>query len=66
MPVAEMLLDSAADFEYLGMLDGYSGHNQIYIAEEDVSKTAFRWSGAFSCYEWIMMPFGLKNVGACY
>jgi len=41
MPVAEMLVDSTAGFEYLSMLDGYSGYNQIFIAEEDVSKTAF-------------------------
>ena len=41
MPVAEMLVDSAAGHEYLSMLDGYSGYNQIFIAEEDVSKTAF-------------------------
>jgi len=46
MPVAEMLVDSAAKFEYLTMLDGYSGYNQIFIAEEDVSKTAFRCLGA--------------------
>jgi hypothetical protein len=66
MLVAEMLVDSAAGFEYLSMLDGYSGYNQIYIAEEDVSKTAFRFPWALGCYEWIMMPFGLKNDGACY
>ena len=42
MPVAEMLVDSAAGFEYLSMLDGYSGYNQIFIADEDVPKTAFR------------------------
>ena len=41
MPVAKMLVDSAAGFEYLSMLDGYSGYNQIFIAEEDVYKTAF-------------------------
>ena len=66
MPVAEMLVDSAAGFEYLSMLDGYSGYNQIFIAEEDVSKTAFRCPGALGCYEWIVMPFGLKNAGAIY
>jgi hypothetical protein len=66
MPVAEMLVDSAAGYEYLSMLDGYFGYNQIYIAEEDVSKTAFRCPGALGCYEWIVMPFGLKNDGACY
>jgi len=66
MPVAEMLVDSAAGFDYLNMLDDYSGYNQIYIAEEDVSKTTFRCPGALRCYEGIVMPFGLKNVGACY
>jgi len=48
------------------MLDGYSGYNQTYIAEEDVSKTTFRCPGALGCYKWIMMSFGLKNAGACY
>ena len=51
MPVAEMLIDSAACFEFLSMLDGYSGYNQIFIAEEDVSKTAFRCPGALGTYE---------------
>ena len=41
MPVAEMLVDSAAGFEYMSMLDGYSRYSQIFIAEEDVSKTTF-------------------------
>jgi hypothetical protein len=57
MPVAEMLIDSAAGFEFLSMLDGYSGYNQIFIAEEDVSKTTFRCSGALGTYEWVVMPF---------
>ncbi|XP_045810928.1 uncharacterized protein LOC123905369 [Trifolium pratense] len=51
MPVAEMLIDSAAGFEYLSMLDGYSRYNQIFIAEEDVAKTAFRCPGALGTYE---------------
>jgi hypothetical protein len=33
MPVVEMLVDSAAGHEYLSVLDGYSGYNQIFIAE---------------------------------
>ncbi|XP_024630434.2 uncharacterized protein [Medicago truncatula] len=66
MPVAEMLVDSAAGFDYLSMLDGYSGYNQIFIAEEDIAKTAFRCPGASGCYEWLVMPFGLKNAGATY
>jgi len=41
MLVAELLVDSLAGFEYLSMLDGYSGYNQIFIVEDDVSKTEF-------------------------
>ena len=66
MRVAEMLVDTTTGFEYLSMFDGYSGYNQIFIAEEDVSKTAFRCPGALGCYEWLVMPFGLKNAGATY
>ncbi|XP_050914591.1 uncharacterized protein LOC127129449 [Lathyrus oleraceus] len=66
MSVADMLVDSAVGYEYLSMLDGYSGYNQIFIAEEDVSKTAFRCPGAIGTYEWIVMPFGLKNAEATY
>ncbi|WJX12139.1 hypothetical protein P8452_02668 [Trifolium repens] len=58
MPVPEMLIDSAAGFEYLSMLDGYSDYNQIFIAENDVPKTAFRCPGALGTYEWVVMPFG--------
>jgi hypothetical protein len=66
MPVAEMLVDSAAGFEYLSMLDGYSGYNKNFIAEEDVPKTALRCPGALGTYEWVVMPFGMKNAGATY
>lgn len=41
MPMAEMLVDSAAGYEYLSMLDGYFGYNQIFIAKEDVLKITF-------------------------
>jgi len=63
---AEKLVDSAACYEYLSMKDSYSGYNQIYIAEEDVLKIAFRCPGALGFYEWVVMPFGLKNDGSCY
>ena len=66
MLVEEMLVDSATSYEYLSMLDGYSGYNQIFITEEDVPKTAFCCPGALGTYEWVVMPFGLKNAGATY
>ncbi|XP_050908269.1 uncharacterized protein LOC127121881 [Lathyrus oleraceus] len=62
----EVLVDLAACFEYLSMLDGYSGYNQILIVEDDVPKTLFRCPGAFGTYQWVVMSFGLKNVGVTY
>lgn len=50
MPVAEMLVYSVVGFDYLRMLDGYSGYNQIFIVDEDVSKMAFRCLGALGTY----------------
>lgn len=66
MLVAEMLVDFAVGFEYLSLLDGCSGYNQIFTAEEDVAKTTFRCLRALGTYDWVMMPFGLKNTGATY
>jgi len=48
------------------MLDGYSGYNQIFIAEEDVSKIVVRCLGALGTYEWVVMPFGLRNARTTY
>ncbi|XP_059630097.1 uncharacterized protein LOC132273081 [Cornus florida] len=66
MPVADQLIDSAAKHEILSFMDGHSGYNQIYLAEEDIHKTAFRCSRSIGTFEWIVMPFGLKNAGATY
>lgn len=66
MHVAEMLVDSTDGFEYPSLFDGYSKYNQIFIIKEDVSKTKFRCPMALRTYEWVVMPFGLKNVGATY
>ncbi|XP_059669124.1 uncharacterized protein LOC132314258 [Cornus florida] len=66
MPVADQLIDSADKHEILSFMDGHSGYNQIYLAEEDVHKTAFRCPGSIGTFEWIVMPFGLKNAGATY
>ncbi|XP_058725923.1 uncharacterized protein LOC131597233 [Vicia villosa] len=65
MPVVEILIDFAAGFEYLSMLDGYAGYNQIFIVE-DVPKTSFCCPGALGTYEWVVMPFGLKNARVTY
>ena len=36
------------------------------MVEEDITKTSFRCPGAISLFEWVVMTFGLKNVGSTY
>uniref|UniRef100_A0A2N9F6L7 Integrase catalytic domain-containing protein n=1 Tax=Fagus sylvatica TaxID=28930 RepID=A0A2N9F6L7_FAGSY len=45
-------------------MDGFSGYNQIKMAEEDKSKTAFVTHWGTFVYD--VMPFDLKNAGATY
>ncbi|XP_058181448.1 uncharacterized protein LOC131299892 [Rhododendron vialii] len=66
MPVVDHLVDATAGYRFLSFMDGYSGYNQIFIAEEDTHKTAFRCPGYIGLFEWIVMAFGLKNAGATY
>ena len=46
--------------------DGNAGYNQIFMAEDDASKTAFRCPGFVGLFEWVVMTFGFKNAGATY
>ncbi|XP_050215501.2 uncharacterized protein LOC126666698 [Mercurialis annua] len=39
---------------------------KIMVAKEDISKTAFRCPGSIGTFEWVVMPFGLRNAGATY
>nr|KYP61973.1 Transposon Ty3-I Gag-Pol polyprotein [Cajanus cajan] len=66
MPIAETMIDAVARNEILSLLYGYSRYNQIYIAKNDVSKTTFRCPSTLGTYEWVIMPFGLKNARATY
>ena len=45
-------------------LDGFNGYNQIRMALKDAEKTIFRTP--MGNFYYIVMPFGLKNVGATY
>ena len=66
MPIADMLVDSNANNELLSFMDGFSGYNQILIVVDDIFKTAFRCPGSLGTFEWLVMPFGVKNAGATY
>ena len=62
MPITNMLVDSTANNDLLSFMDGFSRYNQILIVVDDISKTAFRCLGSLGTFEWLVMPFGLKNA----
>jgi hypothetical protein len=66
MPIDDMLINNASEHRVISFLNGNAGYNQIFMAEEDMSKTAFRCSVFISLFEWVVMTFGLKNTGATY
>jgi hypothetical protein len=66
VPVAETLIDAAVGNKILSFMDGNAGYNQIYMALEDIHKTAFRVPSAVGLFEYVVMTFGLKNAGATY
>jgi len=66
MPVADLLVDAAVGHQIISFMDGNVGYNQIFMAEEDIPKTAFRCPGHVGLFEWIVMTFGLKNASTNY
>jgi hypothetical protein len=66
MPIADILINNAYGHRVISFLDGNAGYNQIFIAKEDMSKMAFRCPDFIGLFEWVVMTFGLKNVGATY
>jgi hypothetical protein len=66
MSVTETLINAAVDNKILSFMDGNANYNQIFMALEDIHKTAFRVPGAVGLFEYVVMTFGLKNAGATY
>ena len=66
MPIADMLVDSTTNNELLSFMDDFPRYNQILIVVDDISKTTFKFFGSLGRFEWLVMPFGLKNAGATY
>jgi hypothetical protein len=66
MSIADMLINNGLGHWAISFLDGNTGYNQIFMAEEDMSKTTFHCLGFISLFEWIVVTFGLKNISATY
>jgi len=45
MLVANLLVDAAVGHRIISFMDGNAGYNQIFMAEKDIPKTAFRYPG---------------------
>jgi hypothetical protein len=66
MPVADILINNASGNKVISFLDGNTGYNQIFMAEEDFNKMAFCFPCFVGLFECVVMTFGLKNAGATY
>jgi hypothetical protein len=64
LPHIDVLVDNAAKSSIYSFMNGFSGYNQIKMAEADKRKTTFITPWGTYCYK--VMPFGLKNAGATY
>ena len=64
LPYIDMLVNSTARHPMLSFMDGFSGYNQILMAQKGMEKTSFitEWG----TYSYRVMPFGLKNSRATY
>jgi hypothetical protein len=60
MPIHEELFNSIGDSNILTIVDLRQGFNQIVFAMKDRKKTTFH--GSNKLWEWLVMPFGLKNA----
>ncbi|CAN6560039.1 unnamed protein product [Malus baccata var. baccata] len=66
MAMVDISIDAVAKHKVLSFMNGNAGYNQIKMALEDIHKMAFRCPGHVGAYEYLVMPFGLKNAGTTY
>lgn len=62
MPNINQVVDSTTRCEVLCFLDAYFDYHQIAMKESDQLTTSF--ITPFGTYCYVMMTFGLKNVGS--
>jgi hypothetical protein len=66
MHIANIFINNASEHQVISFVDGNAGYSQIFMAEEDMPKMTFRCPSFIGLFEWVVMTFGLKNVGATY
>ena len=60
----EQILQAVSGSKMFSLLDGFSGYNQVLVAEPDRLKTTFQTK--WGTFTFRRMPFGLINVGATF
>jgi hypothetical protein len=64
LPWIDKIIDSAAGYEVMSLLDCFSRYHQIYMKEED--KASISFITPFGTYCFVRMPEGLKNIGSTF
>jgi len=60
VPIPEELFNSIEDSNIFTIVALKQGFNQIVLTTKDRKKTTFH--GSNKLWEWLVMPFGLKNA----
>jgi hypothetical protein len=60
MPIPKKMFDSIGDLNIFTIVDLRRSFNQIVLIAKDRKKTTFH--GSNKLWEWLVMPFGLKNA----
>jgi hypothetical protein len=60
MPILEKLFNSIRDSNIFTIMDLRQGFNQVVLVAKDHKKTTL--PGSNKLWEWLVMPFGLKNA----
>ena len=61
LPGIEDIFNAMGGATIFSKLDLRSGYHQMPLRKEDQAKTAF-WGADIILWEWLVVPFGLKNV----